>query len=179
MAPIADPVLAVAGVVLARICCEFGRSDRPVCRCAYATSNPEPVAGCDCETGTGVDGGEAWLHVGTAYPSTSFPLPAEVWEPCPPSSLAVVLTAGVWRCAPTLDDQGQAPAPAEVAAAITGQWQDRLILTRAVQCALDGLGRQYVIGLWEPQPPLGGRMGGTLAVTVQVDDCAVVCTPCP
>lgn len=177
MAPIPEEIQGVASGLLAELCCRVAASDHPVCRCGFAFGDPPPVSNC-CSCPSGGQG-EAFVRVGQVYPSTVFPQPDEANSVCDYASFAAVFTVGIYRCAPTLKDNGSAPTTEELAAALIVQLQDRAVLMRTIRCYFNGLPdeRLWFAGPWNPIEPQGGCMGGSVTVTVAVDDC-VDCPEC-
>ena len=138
MAPLPEPVLPAASALLIALGDLTEGSDAPVCRLGFAFGAPPPAdACCECPnpdpqvTRTG----QAWVRVGTIWQTKVFPQPLAVPVDCGDPSLAAVFTAGIYRCAPTLDDAGMPPSPAELAAALDRQLQDAALLRAAVTAA--------------------------------------------
>src|SRR5690606_33510636 len=127
-------------------------SDGPVCRCSIGFGLPPAVAHCcECAAGTG----EAWVRVETVYPSTNFPQPESRSNRCDYGSIAAKFNLGIYRCAPALDSDGDAPAVEDRAATLARQLQDRAILTQPARCALTlhDDDRYWYIDAWKPIDP--------------------------
>jgi len=116
--------------------------------------------------------GLAWVRIVRFYPTDTFPEEAEGWQPCGPAGWAVVLEMGALRCAPVGDAQNL-PTEEGWRAAIEQQMKDAAAMRRAVDCCFGTLieSETLLVGAWEERPPEGMCMGGTVQVTVLVDNC--------
>lgn len=185
MAVIPDLVQPVASLLLTQLCCRLAGSDYPVCRCAFGFGAPPPISACcECDPEdledpeAPIPHGEAWVRVGPVVATEIFPEAVAGPIRCDMGLLAAEFTVGIYRCAPTMDDQGEPPTPEDLAEALTIQLQDRAMLFRVVRCALNEADYPYVLGTWEPLDPQGGCMGSQMTVTVAISDC-LACPECP
>lgn len=126
-------------------------------------AGPPPADWCCRHTGPdGTDGeGMAWVRLVRRYPSTRFPAPDTTPARCG-ASWAVDVELGVYRCAHTLDDQGNPPTAAEMTADALMVNDDAHSLLRAA-CRVRW---PYVIGAWTPLGPSGGCVGGAQLLAV-------------
>lgn len=83
---------------------------------------------------------------------------------------ATLLEAGAMRCAPTLDEQGNPPAPEEYTASALASAQDRQAIRAAIECdlpadlvALNADGQ--LVGAWLPIDD-GGCAGGYMTTQI-------------
>lgn len=142
----------------------------PVVRAAlHPGAGPVPWDTC-CE-GTTVGGvpahGGAWARIARIYPTGPFPVEAlrqreHTQRAGCGGEDAVLVELGVYRCAATLTDSGDPPAPEDVTA-------DALVAASDAEClrlAPCGLRWPHVVRAWEPLGPAGGCHGGQLMVNV-------------
>lgn len=174
MAPITEPVLPVAATLLAALDGILEASDAPVCQTGFGFGSPPPVdACCECPDPAVTRSGQAWVRVGALWYTKAFPALLTTVTNCEPS-LAATFSLGIYRCAPTLDDEGNPPDPTELGLALDRQLQDAALLLQAVQVTFSdappGIDRPYLVSQWEPQEPRGGCMGGSVTVSVQLTD---------
>lgn len=183
MADIPDPLAPIAAALLADLCCRLAESDYPVCHCGFGLGDPPPMSFCcECDPAAvddPVPQGEAWVRIGPVFPADALLSPlGEPDQRCPLGLIAVQITMGIYRCAPTMDDNGNPPSTEDIAAALAIQLQDRALLFRVARCVMAAGSLSHVIGGWDPIELQGGCMGSQLALTVGVADC-LTCPQCP
>lgn len=141
----------------------------PVCQCCLHSGLLVPMdACCDCGNGQG----QAAIRPVSVYPSTRFPIQDTGFDRCPAQTYAAVLDMSVYRCASTQDDAGNPPSCADQTADTLGLIDDMVAMRRAVVCCLgSNPDDDFVLGAWSPVPVTGGCQGGTMLVTVRIDDC--------
>lgn len=145
-----------------------------------APNPPKTVSLRPGDTDAGVSVYEDEAVLGLAYvrivgfpPTVSFPEQMETWTPGGPAGWALALEMGVLRAAP-IGKANRLPTPQEWAAAIEQQMSDAACMRQAAyEFAATLESETYLLGAWEEVPPFGGRMGGTMTVTVMVDNCEV------
>lgn len=115
--------------------------------------------------------GLAWVRVVGGFDSAKFPAPDQLPTKCIGDRMAVVLEMGVARCAPT-PDATAIPTCEEWTEVTQRVMDDWAAMRRAARCfqALNPT-RLMIRGGWQPLPTEGGCVGGTLLVTVAVQDC--------
>lgn len=176
-----DQVLAIANIIAEYLCDLLVDLNVPARRCCLAQGTPPPMDSCcrepDPDGGPDLEG-FAWVTIGGDYPVDA-QFPGQLARPAKcPNGLAQTYTVGIYRCAPTIDDQGNIPTCDEVYAAIERQTQDGAIIRRAIRCSLDAAAKPHVMRLGGPVNPRGGCMGWSQEVVVHIDDC-ISCTPIP
>lgn len=115
--------------------------------------------------------GVGWVRVAAIYPSENFPNPDAAWSSCGPMQWAAVLELGVARCAPTpeADDMPSGDDWNAIAEAVLA---DAAAMRKALCCFADlETDRMHLAGLWQPLPVEGGCVGGSMSVTVAIDNC--------
>lgn len=124
-------------------------------------------AGDDADPGDGM----AWVAVGpitATKPDGATGACGYMYE--------ATITVGLYRCAPTLDVNGDPPTPQELEDAALANLRDAAIVRQAIGCCwpravpLDP--SDWDMGTWTPYGPEGGCMGGTHLVTLYFADCA-------
>lgn len=124
------------------------------------------------------DGGQLWVGIDRIFAYGNFPAPAGVATCMPP--LAADLSIGVLRCAPTLNDQGEAPTAAQLTTSGAQVWEDAYAVITAIACCLGehARARPFVMGNQRPLGPAGACVGSELKVTVALTDPPPGCTTC-
>jgi hypothetical protein len=124
------------------------------------------------------DGGQLWVGVDRIYAYGTFPAPAGIVTCSPP--LATDIVIGVLRCAPTINDQGEAPSAAALSASSAQVYEDAYAVTNGVLCCLTPTARQrpFVMGNQRPIGPQGGCVGTELRLTVALVDPPPGCEDC-
>ncbi len=150
------------------LCEEMEKAGGPsLCYCGIIAGEPAMDfcgGGCD---GNGC-GGQAWVRLVDAFPSSTFPNPeatlANCWAP-----MAYNIEIGVARCAPMGENGVNGyvpPTQEENIDAIRLQTADIAALRRAVQCCFGGSERDYILGTYSQLPVNGGGcVGGVFTVT--------------
>lgn len=117
--------------------------------------------------------GLGWVRVDSFFPSSvTFPAQDETPQAKGVSAWAIVLELGVFRCAPT-PDQNSIASGADWLAVVQQTMDDAAAMRRALCCLEDELrGRQRVLpGQWQPLDVQGGCAGGFMTVTVRGPAC--------
>jgi hypothetical protein len=141
----------------------------PVCQCCLHPGTLVPMDLC-CDCGNGQ--GQAAVRIVSIYPTTNFPAQSFVTERCPASTLAVVLEMVVYRCAATLDEQGNPPScPAMTNDALVAA-DDAGAMRCAALCCFGQLDSdlRFVLGAWQPLGVAGGCHGGSMQITVEASN---------
>lgn len=116
--------------------------------------------------------GLGWVRVDSFFPSSTFPAQDETPPAKGVGAWAVVLEIGVFRCAPTPDENSIANG-AQWEAVVEQVMDDAAAMRRALCCLEDELrGRQRILpGQWQPLDVQGGCAGGYMTVTVKGPAC--------
>ena len=154
--------------------CACSALEKTACGCpsrAFVAAGAVAFDSC-CDTG------QLWVGIDRIFAYGNFPAPAGVVT-CSPM-LAADLTIGVLRCAPTLNDQGEAPAAQLLTGSAAQVWEDAYTVITAVSCCLAEAGklRPFVMGNQRPLGPAGGCTGSELKVTVALTDPPPGCGDC-
>ena len=123
--------------------------------------------GCD---GEGC-GGQAWVRLVDAFPSSVFPSQDAILTNCR-SPWAFSLEIGVARCAPMGDANGvggyDPPTMEQNLAAMRLQTSDLAAMRRAVTCCFGKTDRDYMVGTYsQALVNQGGCLGGSITVWVR------------
>jgi hypothetical protein len=110
-------------------------------------------------------GGQAWVRLGTMYPSTAFPT-ADTGVNQFTGLRAFTLEVGITRCTPGFDaPDGALPSVAEEQETARVQLADMDVLYRTLACCLTG--RRAVLGSYTPLGQDLGYVGGMWVATVE------------
>lgn len=134
-----------------------------VCRCAIY---PSDVPTADVCSKSLAGNGEAKLHISRIFNSKNFPN-SEIELKCDGNYVVVELVQTVWRCGPTVSEDGQLPSIMDVEMATMGLLDDAKAMRCAVQCCLDT--RLIQMGDWTLLSLQGGCMGGQLTSLIGID----------
>ena len=155
------------------LCQQMGALDGPeLCYCGVVTG---PVSLDFCGGGCDGDGcgGQAWVRLIEAFPSSTFPTADGIMSNCN-SPWAYAVEIGVARCAP----QGEVsavngytpPLLAEQVESLRLQTADLAALRRAIQCCFGKTDRDYMIGAYtQTDVNGGGCVGGVISLFVRED----------
>lgn len=141
-----------------------------LCSCGIMTGQIAlDFCGGGCE-GEGC-GGQAWVRLVDAFPSSTFPSPDGNLTNCN-SPWAYALEIGVARCAPMGENSGVngyvPPTLEQSVEAIRLQTADLAAMRRAIQCCFAKTDRDYLIGSYtQVDTNGGGCLGGTIALWVR------------
>jgi len=119
--------------------------------------------------------GQAHVRVISVVGSSALSVPS--LQPCLPL-YQVRLGIGTVRCAHVLDDDGNAPTPAEMTADAFQQYQDRADIVRALVCCVPNIEvfKPYVktmrIEDWLPDTISGGCIGNEITMTFSMNLCS-------
>lgn len=122
--------------------------------------------------------GTLWIRIISIVGSSAMSRPAT--QPCYPL-YQVRLGLGVIRCAHTVDDNGVAPTPGEMASDAFQTFRDRRDLVQTIVCDIapdvESRGDMQALRIedWLPQGPQGGCVGGEITLTFS----HILCTDCP
>jgi len=124
------------------------------------------------------DGGQLWVGVERVFAYDRFPAPATVVNCMPP--LAADLVVGILRCAPTVNDQGEAPSCDALSASAAQVYEDAYAVVNGVLCCLVPTHKErlFVMGAQRPVGPAGGCVGTELRLTVALVDPPPSCETC-
>lgn len=144
---------------------------RPVCNLPIIWSDhPLPAQRCDCECADGGQG-EGWLRV---VSFTGLPGPGRGrYGGCPGAGWEAVIEVGLWRCALTLDEQGNPPADADFDAHTRLILADARAVTAAWECCdwFDEHDVDRVLNTVAPSGPSGGCVGVIATGRVRLGGC--------
>lgn len=164
---IEDAVVYPAIVRLsACLCLEIEASGLPVpCSCGPMIGSLVLDYCGSCEDGK--CGGQAWVRLVNAFPSTAFPSPDQELSNCY-SPLAFQLEVGIVRCKPvgkTSGVRGYTPPTMEQnVEALRLQMADMAAMRRAVACCFGEADQDYVLGTYENLSIDGDCLGGTFTL---------------
>lgn len=118
----------LAAALLARINNRLIKAGQPPAKAFVYDGGTGPADDC-CA-------GLLWVRVAQidVTDGSGQPLPEIRNIPIGPMGYAITLEAGILRCAPTVNEQGQAPTAAQYEASAVQQASDRLQMRLAVQC---------------------------------------------
>lgn len=134
----------------------------PVCKCAiYPSSFPT----ADICTKTATTNGEAKIHISRIFNTKNFPNQLDR-DQCD-NYVAVEVVQTVWRCAPSIGNQGQLPSAEETELATLGLLDDAHAMRCAISCCVDS--KLVVVGDWTLLNSSGGCMGGQLISVIGID----------
>lgn len=172
---VVDPVGPRAAELLGCLIDLLDHYGAGVCRAFVHPGTTAPWDAC----GSTTDGaeGQAWVAVPRIYPVAPFPTEDAGAQRCHPVEYAANITAGVLRCAATVDDEGRAPAPADVSTDAAKVTRDAAIILEALLCCYlddDADPGTFRLGDWTPLGPDGGCVGGQWTATIRIPAC-----PCP
>lgn len=121
--------------------------------------------------------GHAFIRAPAVYPSNQFPQQTIRTGNCTIGT-AVQIEVGVLRCAPSMQDNADAPDPEDVSATSRQVYYD----AQVVKDVLDGFeiagGRRanLILGGWEPYDVEGGCAGGFWQAWIDPTLCVPPCT---
>lgn len=121
-----------------------------------------PMAGSDLALYY-AEGGQAWVRIVTAFPSTTIPAPDQRMAKCS-TPLAFTIEVGVVRCAVQVKEDGEGPTAREWFEWTRMQAADMSMMHRAISCCVGR--RDYVLGTYTPIGPAGNAVGGAWTLTV-------------
>lgn len=152
------------------LCLELEASGLPpVCYCGLMPGNVSmDFCGGGCEPGG--CGGQAWVRLVDAVPSSLFPTADLSLANCK-APMAYLLEVGVARCAPmgvTGGPNGYVPPTvAENVEAMRLQLADMAAMRRAIQCCFGSTDVDYILGSYSQiEVNGGGCLGGAFNVNV-------------
>jgi hypothetical protein len=163
----ADPALgAMLQSYMACVCAELTSAGRPPCACCLVWGDSPPPAdfcACDCADGSG----QAWVRV-VRWDPASISNRNTVGIKCQPFRLRVWLEAGVYRCVPAGDSQGNPPTCDQRSASAWGLINDARSLRKATECcqALDRRRLEFMTG--DPMTVMGGCSGTSIQFTLDL-----------
>lgn len=131
--------------------------EAPVCFCGV-------MAGADLST-EWAEGGQAWVRLVSAFPSTTFPEPNVDATPCA-VSIAYQIEMGVIRCMPAVNALTGKADDGYMLNVVRQQMSDMEAMKKAILCCLDD-DFPLVLSEYTPWGPQGNAYGGiwTFAVT--------------
>lgn len=155
---------------------ELIKKSRPVCNLPVIWgSSPLPAQRCDCTCEDGGEG-EGWVRL---VSSTPIPPPTGTnrariaMTGCGTLGWDLRIEFGVWRCAPTLDDQGNPPGDEEYAVHTKHMLADMHALQSAWDCcewlknSTSGKSFDSII----PSGPMGGCSGVIGTGVIRLEGC--------
>lgn len=152
------------------LCLQLNERNAPTCFCGVIFGQG-PVAtygnGCDeDEDGNTLDG-MAWVRMADLYPTSGVGEQNILPGNCN-SSTGIEIEIGVIRGVLIADpgDPNIPPPDSELLRVATLAVEDALSMTRAVRCCASLGSKDFILGNWAPNGPLGGLGGGSIRVTV-------------
>lgn len=145
----------------------------PPCRCVDFEQN-DVVAWDHC-----CDGGQLYIAWERSAPYGTFPsLPDQTQTPCQPE-IVLSFVIGIIRCAPTMDDNGNAPSCERKDEAARLSLIDAWVIVNAISCCLaadsEDCGSLYLLGEQRPVGD-GGCQGSEIRFQVQAVDPVCIAT---
>jgi hypothetical protein len=139
-----------------------------VCRCSIY---PSDIPTADICSKSLAGNGEAKVHISRIFNSKNFPNPEFDFNPCRGNYVVVEVVQTVWRCGPSIGDDGQLPSILDVETATMSLLDDAKAMRCAIQCCLDTT--LISMGDWTILSLQGGCMGGQLTslIGIDQDDC--------
>lgn len=141
-----------------------------LCYCGVVTGNTtmDFCGGGNCAEDCG---GQAWVRLVDAFPSSVFPSADAVMINCN-SPWAYSVEIGVARCAPVGEANGvngyTRPTMEQEVAAMRLQTADLSAMRRAIQCCFGKTDREYLVGQYtQTEVNGGGCLGGTITLWVR------------
>lgn len=131
---------------------ELENDEAPVCWVGTAPGDGVVADNAGCGGGKC---GQAWVRLGTGYPSTRTGVQDSTVANCA-KPLGVDLEIGVLRCFDVNQNTG---GPKDPAAVTKRQVADMHAMRRAVTCC-DMTNTDYILGSYRPAPVQGGVTGG-------------------
>jgi hypothetical protein len=162
------------------------------CLCGAVNQAPDPPEQCCLRIGTQVTHdadlitdlcctGLAYVRLGNLFPTTAFPNPDTTRQAitnCGIVSWGVELVAGIIRCAPVGDENGNMPTCEDWTAAAVQNFYDAQSLRRMVCCFVTSVrtislmeGMSVIVGTQTQGDPLGGCVERSVNLTVQIPNC--------
>lgn len=161
-----DPNLLLTELA-ACLCAELtpdGADEPDLCFCGVLPGRIAIAdAGFECDNSCGM----AWVRLDAAYPATGPGVVAEQQNSCG-SLLGLDIEIGVLRCYDTPAD-GSAPEGAALAASVALQNEGMMAIRRAIKCCEALSDVDYILGLFTPDGPQGGLVGGAWSLSVVLD----------
>lgn len=155
--------LDLVGPTLTAILVEIGAAlDPPVGRLALYPGLEVAWDDCVC--------GQAWVRLVNLLPSGTAPRTAS-GQPCGVLMWTATLGVGALRCAATVDDNGDAPAPIDLISDTLQMTADVAALKQALECDVKPYVEQLTFLRWDPLGPQGGCVGGEWQVQVKIGNC--------
>lgn len=150
------------------LCTEIQNSELPEpCYCGPIVGDIVYDFCSDCSTGK--CGGQAWVRLVDAFPSSDFPSPMSSPMNCN-APIAYTLEVGIVRCKPVGTNSAVAgykpPTMQQNVDALALQLADLAAMRRAMQCCLDEGDLTYYISNYVPSSPDGDCLGGAFTVTI-------------
>lgn len=152
------------------LCSELEAAGISTCFCGVLPGGEAVLDFCGGEDG-GCDaagcGGQAWVRLTQAYPSTSFPDPDVVASNCN-GGITFELEVGFSHCAPMPDSDGTPPTVGEQLEAVRIQMAGMAAMRRAISCCWGNRDDEpeFLLGAYTPQPVSGGCISATWSVLV-------------
>jgi len=155
------------------LCQEMEKEGGPeLCSCGVKFGSASTAFCGECqEIGCG---GQAWVRLVDAFPSSVFPSADQALSNCK-SPWAYQLEVGVIRCAPKGEVSGingyTPPTLEQNVEALRLQTADLAAMRRAIQCCFGAGDRDYIIGTYAQVDEIssGGCLGGVITVFVRED----------
>lgn len=135
-----------------------------VCSCSLLPGSLAVMDFCSCNDQGRC--GQAFVRVDSVFPSNAFPSQVTTTVPCA-TLWAARFHVGVFRCIPTLHDNGDPPDAVEQTEATRLQLADMAAILRAIDCCPAMLTRKALVGVYTPLSAADCG-GGYWTVTVQV-----------
>lgn len=144
------------------LCAEIGKAGPRTCFCGVVPGSgavAEYSGNCNDKCGM------AWVRLVTIYPSDGVGQQAEAVGNCYLGTDAIV-EVGILRCAAMPDDRGNPPTGYALLQSFEQQTTDALTMQRAIMCCEAISPKDIILGVYTPQGPLGGMVGGVWQFTM-------------
>lgn len=159
-----NPVYDVVSAIASCLCQQIKDTvDLPgVCFCGIVPGDMASAAySGDCED---ENCGMAWVRLVTMYPSKIVGQQDNTAGNCG-SGLGIDLELGIMRC---FDASEEVPSPEVLLAAAQLQYEDALVMQRAIYCCSAVPNKSTILSAYTPLGPDGGLVGGSMVVSIGV-----------
>lgn len=147
------------------LCSSLDEADAGGCFCGLYPGPTVAADFCSCDS-TGGGCGMAWVRLMRIFPSTVFPTQDSTLNNCG-GRLAAQVEVGIYRCQPTVENNGQMD-PVKLVAAAAQLTEDAMLMRKAIVCCAEQFKhRDFLLGQWQPAG-LGDCGGGTWSLFVEV-----------
>lgn len=154
----ADRVFEAMSSLAACLCVEVG-SQLCFCGVLPGAAVANDYITCDKECGM------AYVQLGAATPASGVAV-ADLNPGNCSSGIGLEIEMGIFRCYPTMDEDGNPPTMDEAEDATRIQIADMMAMRRAVHCCNEN--KDFIMGIYTPIGPEGNSVGGVWSLTLLV-----------